>query len=108
MQPNSGRGLGRGKWINLHMNNWKRVTKNRGARTAGTDGVIWSSTKQKMEAVKSLKRHAYKAKPLRRIYIPKKNGKLRPLGIPTMIDRAQQALHLLALEPIAELTADKH
>lgn len=86
----------------------KRVTKNRGARTAGTDGVIWSSTKQKMEAVKSLKRHAYKAKPLRRIYIPKKNGKLRPLGIPTMIDRAQQALHLLALEPIAELTADKH
>src|SRR5580704_14806121 len=86
----------------------KRVTKNRGAKTAGIDGVVWSTSKQKMEAVKTLKRHAYKAQPLRRIYIPKKDGKLRPLGIPTMTDRAQQALHLFALEPIAELTADKN
>lgn len=86
----------------------KRVTKNRGAKTAGTDGVVWTTSKQKIEAVEALKRCAYKAQPLRRIYIPKKNGKLRPLGIPTMIDRAQQALHLLALEPIAELTADKN
>jgi len=39
---------------------------------------------------------------------PRKNGKLRPLGIPTMKDRAMQALYLLALEPIAEVTADKH
>jgi hypothetical protein len=39
---------------------------------------------------------------------PKSNGKLRPLGIPTMKDRAMQALHLLALDPIAETTADEN
>jgi len=86
----------------------KRVTSNRGAKTPGVDGVLWKSPKEKIRAVQSLQRRGYQAQPLRRIYIPKKNGKQRPLGIPTMKDRAMQALHLLALEPIAEITADKH
>jgi len=86
----------------------RRVTQNRGKNTPGVDGVVWKTPKQKMQAVYSLKRRGYKTSALRRIYIPKKNGKLRPLGIPTKTDLAQQALHLLALEPISETLADKN
>ena len=84
----------------------KRVSQNKGSKTPGIDGIIWNTDARRMAAVHQLSRKGYKAKPLRRIYIPKKNGKLRPLGIPCMIDRAQQALHLLALEPISETLAD--
>jgi RNA-directed DNA polymerase len=86
----------------------KRVTENRGKRTAGVDGIVWSSSISKMQAVKSLNRNGYKPQPLRRIEIPKPNGKKRPLGIPTMKDRAMQALYLMALDPIAECKADKN
>src|SRR6516164_8203930 len=86
----------------------KRVTQNAGKRTPGIDGVVWKTDKQKMNAAYALKRKGYKAQPLRRIYIPKKNGKLRPLGIPTKSDRAQQALHLQGLMAIAEILADEN
>lgn len=85
----------------------KRVTSNKGRRTAGVDGVVWSTSRQKLEAVKQLKRRGYHPLPLRRIYIPKKDiSKKRPLSIPTMKDRACQALYKLALEPVAETMAD--
>jgi RNA-directed DNA polymerase len=84
----------------------RRVVTNKGSRTPGVDGVIWKTPKQKMHAVNSLSRRGYHPFPLRRVYRRKKSGKLRPLGIPTMRDRAMQALHVLALAPVAETTAD--
>lgn len=99
------------QWILTHSKAAKllavrRVSQNKGSKTPGIDGDIWNTDARRMAAVSLLSRKGYRAKPLRRIYIPKKNGKLRPLGIPCMIDRAQQALHLLALEPISETIAD--
>jgi len=84
----------------------KRVTSNKGKRTPGVDKEVWSTHFHKIQAVNGLNRRTYRPQPLRRIYIPKKNGKKRPLGIPTMKDRAMQALHKLALDPVAETTAD--
>jgi RNA-directed DNA polymerase len=84
----------------------KRVTENKGKNTAGVDKVTWKTPVAKTNAIGSMKRRGYSPLPLRRVFILKKNGKQRPLGIPCMIDRAQQALYLLALEPIAETTAD--
>ncbi|MDD3865981.1 MAG: group II intron reverse transcriptase/maturase, partial [Candidatus Izemoplasmatales bacterium] len=85
----------------------KRVTENNGKKTAGVDGVLWDSPVKKANAVRDLCPERYRAKPLRRVYIPKASGKMRPLGIPTMGDRAMQALYLLALDPVAECKADK-
>ena len=84
----------------------RRVTENAGRKTSGVDGVSWDTPERKMAAASELKRRGYRPRPLRRIHIPKSNGKLRPLGIPTMKDRAMQALYLLALDPMAECTAD--
>ena len=84
----------------------KRVTSNKGKRTAGVDKVRWTTPSAKFEAISSLKRKGYKPKPLKRVYIDKSNGKKRPLGIPAMQDRAMQALYLMALEPVTETMAD--
>jgi RNA-directed DNA polymerase len=84
----------------------KRVTENQGKRTPGVDGAIWSTPASKRKAINLLHRRGYQPQPLRRIYTPKANGKLRPLGIPTMKDRAMQALYLLALLSVAETQAD--
>lgn len=101
------------QWLLTHSNAAKlwavrRVTTNRGAKTPGVDNVLWRTSEQKVQAAFNLKRHGYKPQPLRRLYIPKPNGKLRPLSIPTMHDRAMQALYALALAPIAETLADRY
>ena len=85
----------------------KRVTENQGKRTPGVDGITWSTPEAKSQAMLSLTRRGYRPQPLKRVYIPKTKGKMRPLGIPTMKDRTMQALYLLALEPVAETTADR-
>lgn len=84
----------------------RRVTENQGKNTPGVDKVIWNTPQKKLNAVYSLRQRDYHPQPLRRIYIPKKNGKKRPLGIPVMKCRAMQALYLLALDPVSETTAD--
>jgi RNA-directed DNA polymerase len=86
----------------------KRVTGNRGAKTPGVDGLLWKTARQKFEAAMSLRRRGYRPQPLRRMYIPKKNNQQRPLGIPTMADRACQALHWFALEPVSETLVDRN
>ena len=85
-----------------------RVVSNSGAKTPGVDGILWNTPEAKSAAFDTLRRHGYQPQPLRRVYIPKSNGKRRGLGIPTMTDRAMQALHLLGLDPIAESHADGH
>jgi RNA-directed DNA polymerase len=86
----------------------RRVTTNRGKNTPGGDGVVLKKDEDKYRMVQSLSRRNYAPQPLRRIYIPKGGDKkkLRPLGIPTALDRSQQALHSYALTPLAETTAD--
>lgn len=87
----------------------KKVTQNSGGKTPGVDGIIWKTAKEKLQSALALKRRGYHPLPLRRVAIPKQDpGKFRYLHIPTMFDRAQQALHLQGLEPIAEMLADRN
>jgi RNA-directed DNA polymerase len=86
-----------------------RVTENSGSKTPGVDGEVWDDPEKKAHALHTLRRHSYQAQPLRRVYIPKDHSdKMRPLGIPTIRDRAMQALYLLGLEPLAETLGDPY
>ncbi len=85
----------------------RKVTQNKGKNTPGVDGIIARGNTQKAALVQQLTRRGYQPKPLRRIYIKKKDGKkLRPLSIPTILDRCQQQLHYQSLLPVSETTSD--
>jgi RNA-directed DNA polymerase len=86
----------------------RRVTENQGKKTPGVDKVIWDTPDKKAQAIHNLKPRGYRPQPLRRVSIPKSNGAPRPLSIPTLKDRAMQALYLLALQPVSEVLADPH
>jgi RNA-directed DNA polymerase len=86
----------------------RKVTQNKGKNTPGIDNRIWKTEEDKWRGIFELESRGYKALPTRRVLIPKKNGKMRPLSIPTIKDRAMQTLYLLALQPVEETTADEH
>lgn len=84
------------------------VRKKSGSKYPGIDGITWSSFQDGMSSIIYLEPRHYKPKPLKRIYFKKSNGQKRPIGIPTLQDRAIQTLYRFALEPISEFTADSN
>lgn len=94
----------------------RKVTSNQGSKTPGYDGIILETPEQKAEMVDNLRdilikverEGKYRAVPVRRVMIPKANGKLRPLGIPTIKDRCLQQLLNLILAPIVEMYSDPY
>ena len=92
----------------------RKVMMNKGGETPGYDGIILKTPNQKASMVQTLrdilttveKQKRYKTTPVRRVMIPKANGKLRPLGIPTIRDRCLQQLLNLVLVPVVEMYSD--
>ena len=82
----------------------RQVTQlNTGKKTAGVDKIKLLNPKERLQLVADLdSMKEWKHRKLRRVFIPKPNGKLRPLGIPTIRDRAMQCLVKYALEPVYE------
>lgn len=86
----------------------KNVLRKSGCKYPGIDNVKWDTFEEGFNSILSFKPSQYKPSPLKRIYFTKSNGKRRPIGIPTLHDRAVQTLYKFALEPISEIWADKN
>jgi RNA-directed DNA polymerase len=93
---------------------WERVTGNAGARTAGVDGVTVAHIETRvgvhvfLDQVRDLlKSGEYRPSPVRQVKIPKGGGKLRSLGIPTVLDRVVQAACKAVLEPVFEADSSR-
>lgn len=92
----------------------RKVVSNDGKRTAGVDKVIWNNPRLKFQAISRVRMiilhpKKYKPKLIKRVWIPKPDSdELRPLGIPTMDDRAVQTLISLVLDPVAEELSDQY
>jgi len=79
----------------------RRITTNGGRKTAGVDGILYTTAEQKIQAVIELGNFnagKYRANPVKRVLIPKGNGDTRPLGIPTIRDRSIQMLYNFILD----------
>lgn len=86
---------------------------NKGSNTGGIDNILLKSDDDKWNTVEWMKEviqnpSTYEAKPVRRVLIPKPKGKQRPLGIPTIQDRCLQSVFNLVIEPLVEMTSDRH
>jgi RNA-directed DNA polymerase len=88
---------------------WERVAGNKGARSAGVDGLTVAAVESRIgvhvflgQIRDSLKAREYRPSPVRQVMVPKGGGKLRQLGIPTVADRVVQAAVKAVLEPVFE------
>ena len=85
---------------------WKEVRENKGS--AGIDGITFEMIEEYgveeylLDIQEDLKNKKYRPKPVKRVYIPKPDGKQRPLGIPTIRDRIVQQACKIVIEPIFE------
>lgn len=92
----------------------RNVVTNSGGKTPGVDNILWKTPKDRFQAIEELgaitkNPNSYRSSPLLRVMIPKPySDEKRPLGIPTLIDRAVQAVYYLAVDPVVETTSDKY
>ena len=98
------------EWLRTaHVN----VSQNAGSETAGCDGINMTYFDKDLEnnlqrLAEELRKQKFEPQPVRRVYIPKRNGKLRPLGIPAIRDRIVQEALRMILEPIFEAEFYRH